>query len=42
VWCTGLTLPLGVEPYGTQDSQYAAGQRLRRRAVKQVGVRFAD
>jgi Transposase DDE domain len=39
---TGLTLPLDVEPYGAKDSEYAAGQRLLRRAVKQVGVRFAD
>lgn len=39
---TGLTLPLDVEPYGAQDSEVAAGQRLLRRAVRQVGVRFAD
>ena len=39
---TGLTLPLDVEPYGAKDSEYAAGQRLLPRAVKQVGVRFAD
>ena len=39
---TGLTLPLDVEPYGPQDSEYAAGQRLLRRAVRQLGVRFAD
>ena len=39
---TGLTLPLDVEPYGPEDSEYAAGQRLLRRAVGQVGRRFAD
>jgi len=39
---TGLTLPLDVEPYGPKESELAAGQRLLRRAVKQVGVRFAD
>lgn len=39
---TGLTLPLDVEPYAAKDSEYAAGQRLLRRAVKQVGARFAD
>ena len=39
---TGLTLPLDVEPYGPEDSEYAAGQRLLRRAVAQVGRRFAD
>ena len=39
---TGLTLPLDVEPYGPGDSEYAAGQRLLRRAVHRVGPRFAD
>ena len=39
---TGLTLPLDVEPYGPGDSEYAAGQRLLRRAVRRVGPRFAD
>jgi hypothetical protein len=39
---TGLTLPLDVEPYGPKDSEYAAGQRLLRRAVPRVGLRFAD
>jgi hypothetical protein len=39
---TGLTLPLDVEPYGAQDSEYAAGQRLLRRALKQLSARFAD
>lgn len=39
---TGLTLPLDVEPYGPEDSEYAAGQRLLRRAVAQLGMRFAD
>jgi hypothetical protein len=39
---TGLTLPLDVEPYGSGDSEYSGGQRLLRRAVKTLGVRFAD
>lgn len=39
---TGLTLPLDVEPYGPGDSEYAAGQRLLHRTVRQVGPRFAD
>ncbi|MFY9527806.1 MAG: transposase [Candidatus Acidiferrales bacterium] len=39
---TGLSLPFDVEPYGPGDSEYAAGQRLLRRAVTQLGVRFAD
>jgi hypothetical protein len=38
----GLSLPLDVEPYGPGDSEYAAGQRLLRRAVGHLGVRFAD
>jgi len=39
---TGLSLPLDVEPYGPGDSEYAAGQRLLQRAVKNLGPRFAD
>ena len=39
---TELSLPLDVEPYGPGDSEYSAGQRLLRRAVKSVGSRFAD
>ena len=39
---TGLSLPFDVEPYGPKDSEYAAGQRLLRRAVAALGVRFAD
>jgi len=39
---TGLSLPFDVEPYGPGDSEYAAGQRLLRRAVGNLGVRFAD
>lgn len=39
---TGLSLPLDVEPYGPGDSEYAAGQRLLRRAVAHLGTRFAD
>ncbi len=39
---TGLSLPVDVEPYGPGDSEYSGGQRLLRRAVKALGVRFAD
>ena len=39
---TGLTLPLDVEPYGPEDSEYAASQRLLTRVVEQLGRRFAD
>ena len=39
---TKLSLPLDVEPYGPGDSEYAAGKRLLRRVVDNVGVRFAD
>jgi hypothetical protein len=39
---TGLSLPFDVEPYGPKDSEYAAGQRLLRRAVSALGPRFAD
>jgi hypothetical protein len=38
----GLSLPFDVEPYGSGDSEYSAGQRLLRRAVKNLGSRFAD
>jgi len=38
---TGLSLPLDVEPYGPGDSEYAAGQRLLRRVVGHLGIRFA-
>ena len=38
---TGLSLPFDVEPYGSGDSEYAAGQRLLRRAIELLGVRFA-
>ena len=38
----GLTLPFDVEPYGPNDSEYAAGQRLLRRAFSALGARFAD
>jgi hypothetical protein len=38
----GLTLPIDVEPYGPGDSEYAAAQRLLRRTVDHLGVRFAD
>ena len=39
---TGLVLPFDVEPYGAGDSEYASGQRLLRRAVANLGPRFAD
>jgi hypothetical protein len=39
---TGLTLPLDVEPYGPGDSEYRAGRRLLRRAIGNLGRRFAD
>lgn len=39
---TGLSLPLDVEPYGPGDSEYAAGQRLLRRASAGLGKRFAQ
>lgn len=38
----GITLPFDVEPYASGDSEYAAGQRLLRRAVSHLGPRFAD
>lgn len=38
----GLSLPVDVEPYRSGDSEYAAGQRLLRRAVQQLGPHFAD
>jgi len=38
----GLSLPFDVEPYGPGDSEYAAGQRLLRRATANLGPRFAD
>jgi len=34
---TSLSLPVDVEPYGPDDSEYDAGQRLLRRAVDQLG-----
>ena len=39
---TGLSLPIDVEPYGPKNSEYAAGQRLLRRTMPQLGPRFAD
>lgn len=38
----GLSLPFDIEPYGPKDSEYAAGQRLLRRAFAALGPRFAD
>ena len=37
----GLFLPCDVEPYGPGDSEYVSGQRLLRRVVELLGVRFA-
>jgi hypothetical protein len=42
VGVSGLTLPVDVEPYGPGDSEYAAAQRLLRRVVDHLGLRFAD
>lgn len=39
---TGLSLPVDVEPYGPGESEYTASQRLLRRAVANLGPRFAD
>jgi hypothetical protein len=39
---TGLSLPIDVEPFGPGDSEYAAGQRLLRRLIPELGARFAD
>jgi hypothetical protein len=38
----GITLPFDIEPYGPGDSEYAAAQRLLRRAIPALNVRFAD
>lgn len=38
----GLSLPFDIEPYGPGDCEYAAAQRLLRRAVRNLGSRFAD
>ena len=38
----GITLPFDVEPYKPGDSEYGAGKRLLKRAVNQLGPRFAD
>lgn len=38
----GISLPFDVEPYGPKDSEYAAAQRLLRRAVPALGLRFSD
>ena len=39
---TGLSLPVDVEPYGPNDSEYAAGQRLLQRVIGGLGKRFAQ
>jgi len=38
----GLALPVDGEPYGPGDSEYAAAQRLLRRAAEHLGPRLAD
>jgi hypothetical protein len=38
----GITLPFDIEPYQPGDSEYGAGKRLLKRAVNQLGARFAD
>ena len=37
----GITLPFDIEPYQSGDSEYGAGKRLLKRAVNQLGPRFA-
>jgi hypothetical protein len=37
-----LKLPVDIEPYGPGDCEYNAGQRLLRRAVGNLGARFAQ
>lgn len=39
---TDKTLPFDIEPYGPGDSEYASGQRLIKRAIENLGTRFAD
>lgn len=39
---TALSLPFDVEHYGPGDSEYGASRRLLERAVRALGVRFAD
>ena len=38
----GITLPFDVEPYAPGDSEYAAGKRILKRAVENLGPRFAN
>ena len=38
----GITSPFDVAPYKPDDSEYAAGKRLLKRAVSHLGPRFAD
>jgi hypothetical protein len=38
----GLTLPVEVEPYGPEDGEYAAGQRLLGRLRVNLGARLVD
>jgi hypothetical protein len=37
-----LSLPFDLEPYGPGESEYAAGQRLLKRAASALGPRFVD
>lgn len=37
-----LVLPADIEPYGSGDSEYAAGKRLLARMRKNLGARFID
>ena len=39
---TGLSLPVDVEPWGPQDCEYEASQRLLGRVIGALGRRFAD
>lgn len=39
---TGITLPFDIEPYGPDESEYAGGKRLLKRAAEHLGPRFAD
>ena len=36
------SLPFDVEPFGPGDSEYSASQRLLKRAIANIGPRFAD
>ena len=38
----GITLPFDVEPYKADKSEYGAGAILLKRAIRYLGLRFAD